>query len=225
LADSAAAAFWAERLGCAQSAFESPGLTVVAHPLPGRLYAMCVGEAVVVAAPESLRERVRAVARPAALVTPEGLRPLLPEGALLVGPARIAYLHRPLAAPEGVARIDSVADARLARLRARVTAEEWQHANLDAAEVPIFACLEAGEVAAAAGFERVGGRVAHIGVLSDPRLRGRGLGRRAVQAAAAHAFAAGLMTQYQTLASNTPALRIADSLGFELFAVTLAARL
>jgi hypothetical protein len=46
-----------------------------------------------------------------------------------------------------------------------------------------------------------------------------------VQAAAARAQELGLAAQYQTLASNTPALRVAAALGFEPYATTLAARL
>jgi hypothetical protein len=57
------------------------------------------------------------------------------------------------------------------------------------------------------------------------RRRDRRLGRAAVQAAAVHALELGLLPQYQTLASNAAALRIAESLGFEPFAITLAARL
>lgn len=219
-----AAAFWAKRLGCAASVFERPGVTVVRHPLE-RVYAMAVGDSLIVAAPEALRERFANASEPRALVTPEGLRPYLPAVERFVGPARILYLERPLAEPAGVDRIDSVSDSRVVALRGRVTAEEWEHANLAAAEPPLFAVLLGGEVGAASGFERLDDRVAHLGVLADPRVRGRGLGRVAVQAAAAHAQSLGLLAQYQTLAANVPALRIAESLGFELFAVTLSARL
>ena len=218
------AEFWAQRLGCPPSHFDGPGLAVVAHPLPGRTFAIATASAVVVAAPESLHERLRSVPHPRALVEPETLRPLLPAGAVLVGPARIAYLHRPLAAPAGVVSLASPADARLAALRGAVGAEDWRHANLEAAEPPLFGCEVEGRLAAAAGFERLLGRVAHIGVLTDPAHRGRGLGRAVVRAAAARALELGMLPQYQTLASNTPALRIAESLRFEPFAVTLAAR-
>lgn len=220
----AVTAFWAERLGCPVSAFEKPGLTLAPHPRQAAVYVVAVDSAVVVLAPESLHARFRAAADPRVWLTPEALRPLLPPGAKLVGPARIAYLHRALGAPDGVERLESASDSRLGRLRERVTVEDWQHANLEGHE-PLFACLVDGEIAAASDFERLAERVAHIGVLTDPRHRGRGLGRVVVQAAAAHALALGLLPQYQTLASNVPALRIAESLGFEPFATTLAARL
>jgi GNAT superfamily N-acetyltransferase len=220
----AVAAFWAERLGCPAGAFDAAGLTLVPHPSPQRFYALAAGAAVVVAAPESLHARARAVADPQSLVTPEVLRALLP-GAVLVGPAVLAYLHRALDAPEGLERLDAADDARLLALRARVAAEEWQHANLAAAEPPLFAHVRGGAVVAASGFQRLAGRVAHIGVLTDPEQRGRGLGRAVVRATAAQALALGLLPQYQTLVANSPALRIAQSLGFERFATSLSARM
>lgn len=221
----AVATFWAERLGCPASAFERPGFSVVSHPQSDRVFVMAAGASVVVAAPEALHARLRAVPNAAALVTPEALHPLLPSGARLVGPARIAYLRGALSTPDGVVRLDPAGDRRLRALREGVTPEEWQHANLDAAEPPLFGWPVGDEIAAAAGFERLLGRVAHIGVVSDRRHRARGYGRAVVQAAAAHALALGLLPQYQTLAANAPALRIAESLGFEPFATTLAARL
>jgi GNAT superfamily N-acetyltransferase len=219
------AAFWAERLGCPVSAFEQPGLTLVPHPLRDRVFVLASGAAVVVAAAEALHARLRAATEAHALVTPEVLRPLMPSGARLIGPARIAYLHGALSAPDGITRLGSASDPRLRTLREHATSEEWEHANLEAAEPPLFACPAGEEIAAASGFERLATRVAHLGVVTDPRHRGRGLGRAAVQAAAVHALELGLLPQYQTLASNAAALRIAESLGFEPFAITLAARL
>jgi GNAT superfamily N-acetyltransferase len=188
------------------------------------VYVFATATSVVVAAPESLYPSLRAVSDPRALIAPETLRALLPADATLVGPARIAYLHRAVAAPAGVVTLASPADPRLASLRGAVTPENWRHANLEAAEPPLFGREVDGQVASAAGFERLLDRVAHIGVVTVPNQRGRGLGRAVVQAAAARALELGLLPQYQTLASNAPALRIAESLGFEPFAVTLAAR-
>ncbi len=220
----AVAAFWAERLGCPVSAFERPGLTLVPHPRRDAVYVLAAGDAVVAAAPEALRARLRAVPEPVALLAPDTLSALLPPGTKLVGPARIAYLHGALTSSSGVERLGSASDPRLRELRANITAQDWQYANLEAAEPPLFGSSTGGRIAAAAGFERLLERVAHIGVVTDSRHRSLGLGRRVVQAAAAHALEVGLLPQYQTLASNAPALRIAESLGFEPFAITLAAR-
>jgi GNAT superfamily N-acetyltransferase len=218
------AEFWAERLGCAPADFQRPGLSLVRHGEPRAFYALASGAAVVVAAPESLFASLRGVTSPGELVSRDAAARVLPASVAFVGPARLAYLAHELPSPEGVVPVASALDPSLAALRRALTAEEWRHANLEAAEPPLFACLDGGCVAAAAGFQRLLGRVAHVGVVTDPRARRRGLGRRVVQAASARACALGLLVQYQTLAANTPALRIAESLGFVPFASTLAAR-
>jgi RimJ/RimL family protein N-acetyltransferase len=216
--------FWAERLGCAESRFAAPGLTLVAHPAEA-VFVLATRSAVVVAAPDALHERLRAVADPRALIVPARLRTLLPEHALLIGPACVAYRHDPVSPASGPVEIHSAGEERLGALRAAVAPEEWRHANLEASEPPLFACEVDGAIAAAAGFQRLLDRVAHIGVLAHPAHRRRGLARRAVQSATALAQAHGLLAQYQTLDSNAPALAIAARLGFERFATTLAARL
>jgi ribosomal protein S18 acetylase RimI-like enzyme len=216
--------FWSERLGCPPTALVNPGLTVVEHREPGRVYVFRTGESVVAAAPPELHERLREVADPASLVTPEVLTPLLPPGSLLVGPATIGYLGTDLRSPDGISTLHAL-DTRLDALRAAVTDEEWRHANLEAAELPVFAVQEDDRIVAVAGFERVLDRVAHIGVITDPRSRERGLGRLVTQAVAARAQALQLLPQFQTLVSNEGAQRIGRSLGFHIYAVTLAARL
>ncbi|MER6126616.1 GNAT family N-acetyltransferase [Streptomyces sp. NPDC001795] len=56
---------------------------------------------------------------------------------------------------------------------------------------------EHGQVVAAAGYRAWPRRTAHIGVLTAPEGRGRGLARVTGSAAVAHAFAAGLLPQWR----------------------------
>ncbi|HTO68928.1 MAG TPA: GNAT family N-acetyltransferase [Myxococcota bacterium] len=213
--------FWAERLGCAAAALVQPGFLRV--PLPREaVFAVATRAAVVAAAPERLHARLRGASDPRALVTRAGLAELFPEAVRFVGPARVDYLHHQVSAPPGVVALEP-RDARVAALRDAATGEEWQHADLFAAETPVFAVELEGALAAAAGFERLLGRVAHLRVLAHPRHRGRGAGRRVVQAAAARAQSLGLLPQYQTLAANAPSVAVAAALGFEAFATTLTA--
>lgn len=216
--------YWAVRLGCARGALVLPGLTVVPQPEERALFALLSGESLVVMAPERLHEPLLELPQPSTLVTPEGLAPLVPDGARLIGPASVAYLEEELVQPDGVVELESLADPRLEELRRAVTPDEWRHANLEKAEPPLFGIEHQGRLGAAAGFERVQDRVAHIGVLSDPRSRERGFGRLVTQAVGARALALQLLPQYQTLLSNAGALRIGKQLGFAQFAVTLAAR-
>jgi acetyltransferase (GNAT) family protein len=215
--------YWAVRLGCARGSLVLPGLTLVAPGEQGFAFVLRSGDSIVAVAPESLHAALSEVA-PETLLTPEGLLPFLPAGARLIGPAIVAYLEGAHERPEGVVLIESVHDPRLEALRAAVLPEEWRQANLEQAEMPIFACEHQDRIGAVAGFQRVQDRIAHLGVISDPRSRERGLGRRVTQAAAARALALELLPQFQTLASNAGALRIGAQLGFVPFATTLAAR-
>lgn len=70
-----------------------------------------------------------------------------------------------------------------------------------------------GRVVAAAGYRAWPGRAAHVGVLTAPEARGRGLARVTGSAAVAHALAAGLLPQWR---ARLPASRrVAAALGFE----------
>jgi GNAT superfamily N-acetyltransferase len=212
---------WAERLGCADPLFRTPGIHPVAHPRPAALYAVLVGQAAVVAAPREMHARLSALGEPEAAIGPRALSGMVPSGARWVGPAFVGYGSvRP---PRPRVEIRVVADVDLEPLRRAVTPTEWEHANLRAA-LPIFATVADGSIASAAGGERLRGDVAHIGVVTHPAQRGRGLGRAVVAAAFAHALDEGMLPQYQTLLANHGAMSIAHALGFEFFARTLAAR-
>jgi GNAT superfamily N-acetyltransferase len=115
----------------------------------------------------------------------------------------------------------------LSRLREAVTNEEWEHSGLGRAgpESVAFGAFEDGRLLSAARFERLLGVAAHLGVLTHPAARGRGAGRRVVACAASAAARHGLLLQYQTLESNRASLRIAETLGFECWARSLAVRL
>jgi predicted GNAT family acetyltransferase len=70
-----------------------------------------------------------------------------------------------------------------------------------------------------------GGTSSHIAVITHPDFRGRGYGRSAVAHLAARALAAGLLPQYRTLVANHSSIHVAQSLGFELYATSMAVRL
>jgi len=67
-------------------------------------------------------------------------------------------------------------------------------------------------VVAAAGYHRWPAGTAHLGILTAPDVRGRGLATRAAAAATADALAAGLLPQWR---ARVPAsLRVAAKLGY-----------
>lgn len=147
----------------------------------------------------------------------------------VVGPAAIAYADAGTLRPSATnADLRPLADAdrsALDALRRAVTDEEWAHGGSTMQDGPVVGAFVDGALAAVAGYEVWGGRIAHLGIVSHPAHRGRGLGTAAVAGAARTALDAGLAAQYRTLASNTPSLRIARRLGFLPYATSLAVRL
>ncbi|MGW2048341.1 GNAT family N-acetyltransferase [Streptomyces sp. NPDC001858] len=134
-----------------------------------------------------------------------------------LGPAALSYLS-----PEGFRRAEAgallveqlpAAHPELRRLEISAGDEDAGEAALDEITSPAFVVREQGRVVAAAGYRAWPSRTAHIGVLTAPAVRGRGLARVTGSATAAHALAAGLLPQWRArpLASR----RVAASLGFE----------
>jgi GNAT superfamily N-acetyltransferase len=150
-----------------------------------------------------------------------------PRAERIVGPVFLGYRATApeLPAGEGVARPLVAADAAaLARLRDAARPDEWEHAGFTIRR-PVAGVFLGEILAAAAGFEVLGEGVAHLGVLSHPSFRRKGVGSRAVAAAAVLAHEAGYLLQYQTLESNGPSLGIAARLGFEPWGRSLTVRL
>jgi GNAT superfamily N-acetyltransferase len=218
-----AAQFWAERLGCHVALLREPGLHFIPQADPCAVFIVAAGPSVVAAAPGGLERELAALFRSGRLLEPAAVETFLPGPAVSVGPAFVGYagsVAPPTLAPIPLAKTTP----ELETLRAAVEPHEWQHANLEAAAPPLFALFRQGAAVSAAGAETLLGQVAHIGVLTHPAHRGRGLARQVVAAAAAHAHSEGLLPQYQTLLSNRAAVAVARAIGFAQFATTLSFR-
>jgi GNAT superfamily N-acetyltransferase len=212
--------FWSERLACPIALLRTPGVHLRARPDAGSLFVVQVEGCSVVVAPVDLHAALAAFdAGP--LGNPKALQGIVPRGARFVGPAFVGYGAGFPAASTEVERVPGARSPAVARLRGALTAEEWEHANLEAAG-ELFTISAEGSVVAACGFATLLRKVAHLGVATHPDHRGRGLGRRVVSAAASAALARGLLPQYQTLFANRAALAVGEALGFERFATTLA---
>ena len=112
----------------------------------------------------------------------------------------------------------------LEMLLASCTDEESDHSSLEAGRSPTVGVFKDGILVAAAGYEVLFEIVAHIGVLTHPKYRGQGMAKKVISAITEVALAANLGIQFQTLCSNIPSVRSAESLGFRKFAETIAAR-
>jgi uncharacterized protein (DUF952 family)/GNAT superfamily N-acetyltransferase len=213
--------FWAQRLGSGPvELVRSPGLHLVVHPAPNAFFVLGREASVVAVAPPALHARLAALG-PERVLDRAALLEVLPAGARCIGPTFVGYLDVAPGAPSGrVVELPDTSGTAFESLRARASGEEWQHAGLERAAAPLFAVVENGEVRCAAGAEILLGSVAHIGVLTHPDARGRGLARDVVAALTRHSLARGLLAQYQTLMSNAPSLAVGKALGFERFATT-----
>ena len=101
---------------------------------------------------------------------------------------------------------------------------EWEHGG-SAIENPCSGVFVDGRLAALAGYEIWGNRIAHISVITHLAWRGRGYASSAVAHLGQRALAAGLLPQYRTLEANLPSIHLAQSLGFQPYARSLAIRL
>nr|WP_246414180.1 GNAT family N-acetyltransferase [Microbacterium thalassium] len=96
-------------------------------------------------------------------------------------------------------------------------------ADLDAAFVEldhwlVYGAFESGDLAAVASmYPWRDTRLADVGVITLPSLRGRGIGRRIVRAIAADAVSRGYEPQYRCQLDNLASVALAESAGFRRF--------
>lgn len=151
-----------------------------------------------------------------AVVDSAVVREALPVARVL-GPAVLSYVSpagfRPVEAGASTTEELSAAHPDVRSLEQVAGHEDAGEAALDEITSPAFVVREHGQVIAAAGYRAWPRRTAHIGVLTAPEVRGRGLARVTGSAAVAHALAAGLLPQWR--ARRPASLRVAAALGFE----------
>lgn len=138
-----------------------------------------------------------------------------------LGPAALAYTGtRP--AQSTVERL-AADDPAIRALEALSGEDEAGEASLDDATSPVFAVRRDGVVVAASGYRTWVEQAAHIGVLTAPEWRGKGLAKLVGAASAAHALDAGLLPQWR--ARITPSRRAALAIGFRELGAQLSVRL
>jgi hypothetical protein len=225
-------AVWAARIGCDATAFRGDGLTIVLRDDFERVYSVRRGRASVVLTPPRHEEALRdgLARRPAAdCVDPAVMRRTIGgEVRGVVGPAWIGFADTTdlVALAESEARALTPADAgALERLRTACDETEWEHSGIAPQSTPVFGVFQGEALVAAASWELWDDAVAHIGVITHQRRRGRGHGRAVAGAIASYALSRGYIAQWQTLMSNAPSLAIARALGFRPRFETLSLRL
>ncbi|MFD0259114.1 GNAT family N-acetyltransferase [Kitasatospora indigofera] len=161
-----------------------------------------------------------------ALADAQAVRGVLPVARVL-GPAALAYVSadgfRPVVASGPTVEQVPAGHPDLRRLEELAGADDAGEADLGGITSPAFVIREGREVVAAAGYRPWPGRTAHVGVLTAPARRGRGLARVAGSGAVAHALAAGLLPQWR---ARVPASRrVALALGFRELGAQLSVEL
>lgn len=143
----------------------------------------------------------------------------------VLGPAVLAYLDEPEFRPVsgGLPVVRLAAGHRdLAALLADVPEEDAEESGIAGITSPAFVIRRDGNVVAASGYREWPSSVAHIGVLTAPSERGRGLARMVASAAIADALADGLLPQWR--ARPYASRRVAHALGFRELGAQLSVR-
>jgi GNAT superfamily N-acetyltransferase len=222
--------FWAGHLGCSEKELFSKPQRIVTH---GRdftgydgVFALFRGSASIVSVPPEQEAVIRVqLSAQNGSVSPLLLATMLADIAgLIIGPAAIGYAPT-VSLPSHPVRDLGPGDleARDA-LRQACTPQEWEHGG-GAKEDPACGVFVEGRLAALASYEVWGRAIAHISIVTHPAHRRHGYGRSAVAHIARRALACGLLPQYRTLESNRPSMHIARSLGFQIYARSMAIRL
>lgn len=219
--------YWAEEMGLPAGRLFAGSLQLVTHG--DRLadyhgvFAIFRGDKATVSFPladlESLRPRL-----PSPPVSPQGMAEAFADFSV-IGPAYIGYAAKAPSAPDFVRSLDEKDLPLAAALRSACPEEEWDHGGSEVGTAPASGAFIGGNLVALAGYEIWEHGIAHISIVTHPEYRGRGYGRAAVAHLMGRAFAAGLIPQYRTLDANTASIRIAESLGFERYATSVAVRL
>lgn len=227
---SIATRYWADHLGCAEGELFSEPLRVIPHGPDLADYhgafALFRENAVIVSIPPQHADAFQPLlAGLAEGDTPETLATALQSFAgTVVGPAYIGYAAK-IAPPKHPARALNPEDIpALHEFQQRCNPTEWEHGG-SGTENSCSGVFVDGKLVAVAGYEIWGAKIAHILVITHPDYRGHGFARSAVAHLAARAIEAGLLPQYRTLESNRASLHLAETLGFHLYARSLAVRL
>jgi GNAT superfamily N-acetyltransferase len=219
-------------LARARVSFPAGGSTVAVSPYsllcpPGWAGVISLGPSTIATVPRAATTGpVRAALHhlPAAETTdPRQLRAVLPIAEIL-GPAALAYADDSVfEAPDAPAVPVASDDPGLADLLAAAPRDDAAESGLDEITSAPFVVRRAGQVVAAAGWQRWPTGVAHLSVLTAPEHRGRGFAHAAAGRAVADALAAGLLPQWR--ARSLASRHVARALGFRELGSQLSFRL
>jgi GNAT superfamily N-acetyltransferase len=228
--------FWAEYLGVTPSDWSVPGVSVSAHVgLKGYcgVWFFRRLDRLVVTAPDGwvphISRYLANASRYDGVAEEVALRELFGDDFVRrVGPAfqgaLIPERFRPVRS--GNVRQPTAGDLpAIKAFRAECGEDVDAVSGLDGAVLHQAAYLQNGRVAAQSGYRPRNDHAGDACVLTHPGYRGRGCGTAVVSMTVELALAAGKLLLYQTLESNTAAVKLAQRLGYERYAQHVAVRL
>ena len=215
---------WEGVVGC-PSGLTGTGLEVVAQqgkrdPSQEWIRIVCLMGATVVSTPPSrvagLRERLVSLGADE-LVDCDLWAGIVGPCAEILGPASLAYVDGNCfraSSPDPRIELRSSHDDRVLALIEACGAAEARESGIVQWTSPLFTIEESGAAIAASGYTVWSRELAHLGVLTHPGWRGRGLARAVAGAAIAHALRIDLVAQWRARLTLTASRQVARSLGF-----------
>jgi GNAT superfamily N-acetyltransferase len=225
---------WAAKFDCAVEALLQPRTAVVPYKPQDNwsgAFFLRHASSTILAVPRSHLDRVRTQLNGTGttdLFTPQYVKTLFGDQIEeIVGPAWLGYADRTdfRAIPaHGVRRL-TAADAEALHALAEACGAEWELSGIEFDQPLLQGCFVDGELTAAGTLTTSSATVLNIGIITHPRHRGQGYGKRVVSALTTAGLVQECVLQYRTLESNEPSMAIARDLGFQQYGITIAVRL
>lgn len=230
--------WWAQELGISGADLwaTQPGVTLSGNPLLHGILAFRRGSFVRIAASPGKLERIRdsiVERRVSQIFTSEFWGKTVKElVGVVVGPAALFYIDRVSEDWKGITPPAGVTMRGLAAMDAALFADfigsmpqkDREASGLEFGPQPMWGAFQKKRLVGVAGYDVWPGKISHICAGVRPELRGSGIGRAVVHAAARGALARRRIVQFRTLVENDAAVALAKSLGMELFAETIYVR-
>lgn len=204
---------WAERLAVPLDALTSAGTHFFPREAATAVVVVKLGQSCVVVAPPPVRPLLEGLGERALLDAHAVAARLGGLDPRPIGTATLSYRdRRPVEQPR--VPVTSVGPAQVDRLRARIHVDEWDESGLSSMPQRWAAVTPVGHLAAIAGYEHWGARIAQMGVAADAAERGHGYAAAASAAAMTAALNADMVLQWRSRVGNAASERLAVRLGY-----------
>ncbi len=180
-------------------------------------------QSIIVVCPPQLEQLLRPLTETQLLdirILEQILKPYQP---IPIGTATISYAERgTLAEQSREINARSARPEEVIEIMSHCTPDEQEESGLDQMPFRFASQSSNGKTAALSGYEIWNPHMAHVGVLTEPQMRGQGFGFAAAAMSAAAALDSDLIPQWRCRVDNTASQRLGYQLGFMKLGVQLA---